>query len=207
MKKKSKVLKGAIVAGITALTVPTFVHSQTSGSSSGSGSSGMSSGSSGSTSTPSGSTGSGSGSMGSGSSGTHSGSMGSGSTGTHGGSSGMKSGSASDMTGSTGSPGSSSSMGNMGSMSKDMATTDADKSLNSQIRQSMKADSSLGTIGENIHFSTNNGEVTLHGTVASESEKNLVEQKVKQMSNVKEVQNELKVGSVGSLSSGSSTAR
>lgn len=88
-----------------------------------------------------------------------------------------------------------------------MATTDADKSLNSQIRQSMKADSSLGNVSENVHFSTNNGEVTLHGTVASESEKNLIEQKVKQLSDVKEVKNELKIGSVGSLSSGSSASR
>jgi osmotically-inducible protein OsmY len=43
--------------------------------------------------------------------------------------------------------------------------------------------------------------VTLHGSVASETEKNQIEQKVKQLSNVKSVQNELEVSSMGSSSS------
>jgi osmotically-inducible protein OsmY len=88
----------------------------------------------------------------------------------------------------------------MSGMNKDMATTEADKSLNSQIRQSMNADTSLANIGQNVHFSTQDGEVTLHGSVASETEKNQIEQKVKQVSDVKSVKNELQVSSVGSSS-------
>jgi len=170
MKKNSKAWKGFLVAGITALTVPSIVYGQTvageGSSSTYKGSSGMKSG------TSSGMTGS---------------------TGTHSGSSG-----ASGMTGSTGTPTDSSSMS---SMNKDIASTDADKRLNSQIRQSMNTDPSFANAGQNVHFSTQNGEVTLHGSVASKTEKNLIEQKVKQLSDVKSVQNELEVSSVGSSSS------
>jgi osmotically-inducible protein OsmY len=88
-----------------------------------------------------------------------------------------------------------------------MATTDADKNLNSLIRQSMNTDTSLANIGQNVHFSTQDGEVTLHGSVASETEKNQIEQKVKQLSNVKSVKNELQVTSMGSSSSLGSATR
>jgi len=169
MKKNSKVWKGFLVAGITALTVPSIVYSQTAAgedsSSTYSGSSGMKSG------TSSGMTGS---------------------TGTHNGSSGT-----SDMTGSTGTHTDSSSMSGI---NKDIASTDADKRLNSLIRQSMNADTSLANVGQNIHFSTQNGEVTLHGSVASETEKNQIEEKVTQLSEVKSVKNELEVSNGGSSS-------
>lgn len=153
MKKNSKVWKGFLVAGITALTMPPIVYGQTA--------------------------------------------AGEGSSGTYSGSSDTKSGTSSGMTGSTGTHSDSSSMS---SMNKDIASTDADKRLNSQIRQSMNADTSLAKVGQNIHFSTQDGEVTLHGSVASETEKNQIEQKVKQVSDVKSVQNELEVSSVGSSS-------
>jgi osmotically-inducible protein OsmY len=153
MKKNSKVWKGFLVAGITALTMPSIVYGQTA--------------------------------------------AGEGSSGTYSGSSDTKSGTSSGMTGSTGTHSDSSSMS---SMNKDIASTDADKRLNSQIRQSMNADTSLANVGQNIHFSTQDGEVTLHGSVASETEKNQIEQKVKQLSDVKSVQNELEVSSVGSSS-------
>jgi osmotically-inducible protein OsmY len=160
MKKNSKVWKGFLVAGITALTVPPVVYA--------------------------GQTAAGEGSSGSPSS-----------SGTYSGSSETKSGTSSGMTGSTGTHSDSS----MSGMNKDMASTDADKSLNSQIRQSMKTDTSLANIGQNVHFSTQDGEVTLHGSVASETEKNQIEQKVKELSDVKSVKNELQVASVGSSSS------
>jgi osmotically-inducible protein OsmY len=160
MKKNSKVWKGFLVAGITALTVPPVVYG--------------------------GQTAAGEGSSGSPSS-----------SGTYSGSSETKSGTSSGMTGSTGTHSDSS----MSGMNKDMASTDADKSLNSQIRQSMKTDTSLANIGQNVHFSTQDGEVTLHGSVASETEKNQIEQKVKELSDVKSVKNELQVASVGSSSS------
>ena len=183
MKKNSKVWKGFLVAGITALTVPPIVYGGKpqpervrSGSPSSSGTY------SGSSDTKSG---------------TSSGMTGS--TGTHSGSSGT-----SGMTGSTGTHSGSSSMSGM---NKDMASTDADKSLNSQIRQSMNTDTSLANVGQNVHFSTQDGEVTLHGSVASETEKNLIEQKVKQLSDVKSVKNELQVVSVGSSSGMDSSNR
>jgi osmotically-inducible protein OsmY len=159
MKKNSKVWKGFLVAGITALTMPTIVYGQTAAGES--------------------------------------------SSGTYSGSSDMKSGTSSGMTGSTGTHSDSSSMSGM---NKDIASTDADKRLNSQIRQSMNADMSLANVGQNIHFSTQDGEVTLHGSVASETEKNQIEQKVKQLSDVKGVQNELEVIS-GSSSSMDSVSR
>jgi osmotically-inducible protein OsmY len=92
-------------------------------------------------------------------------------------------------------------------MNKDMASTEADKSLNSQIRQSMNTDTSLANMGQNVHFSTQDGEVTLHGSVASETEKNQIEQKVKQLSDVKSIKNELQVTSLGSSSPMGSATR
>jgi len=148
MKKNSKILKGFLVAGITALTMPPIVYGQTA--------------------------------VGESSSGTYSGSSGT-----------------SGMTGSTGTHSDSSSMS---ALKKDMATTDADKRLNRQMRQALNSDTSLANVGQNIHFDTQNGEVTLHGSVASETEKNQIEQKVKQLSDVKSVQNEIEVSSVGSSS-------
>jgi len=182
MKKNSKVLKGFLVAGITALTVPSIGYGQTAAGEGSSGSPNSSGTYSGSSDTKSGS-----------SSGM------TGSTGTHSGSPGT-----SGMTGSTGTHSGSSSMSGM---NKDMATTDADKSLNSKIRQSMNTDTSLANIGQNVHFSTQDGEVTLHGSVASETEKNQIEQKVKQLSDVKNVKNELQVTSMGSSSPRSSSSR
>jgi hypothetical protein len=169
MKKNSKVWKGFLVAGITALTVPPVVYGQTAV---GEGSSGSSSGMK--SDSPS-------------------------SSGTYSGSSDTKSGTSSGMTGSPETHSGSSS--SMSSMNKDIASTDADKRLNSQIRQSMNIDTSLANIGQNIHFSTQDGEVTLLGSVASETEKNQIEQKVKQLSDVKSVKNELQVTSMGSSSS------
>jgi len=153
MKKNSKILKGFLVAGITALTMPPIVYSQTA--------------------------------------------VGEDSSGTYSGSSDTRSGPSSGMTGSTGTHSGSTSMS---AMNKDMASTDTDKRLNSQIRQSLNSDTSLANAGQKIHFSTQNGEVTLHGLVASETEKNQIEQKVKQISDVKSVQNELEVSSMGSSS-------
>jgi len=153
MKKNSKVLKGFLVAGITAFTMPPIVYGQTA--------------------------------------------VGEGSSSTYSGSSHMKSGTSSGMTGSTGTPSDSSSMS---AMNKDMAITDADKRLNNQIRQSLNSDTSLANVGQNIHFSTQNGEVTLHGSVASETEKNQIEEKVTQLREVKSVKNELEVSNGGSSS-------
>jgi hypothetical protein len=89
---------------------------------------------------------------------------------------------------------------------KDTGSTDADKRLNSQIRQSLNADTSLAGVGRNVHLTTENGKVTLHGSVSSEAEKQQIEQKVKQMSDVDDVQNQLQVASSGSSSATGSSA-
>lgn len=127
-------------------------------------------------------------------------------------SSGMTSGSSSasethksSSGGMTGSAGASGMSHSMSKVDKDMGSTEADQRLNSQIRQELNADTSLAGIGRNVHFNTKNGEVTLQGSVSSEAEKNQIEQKVKQMSNVGNVKNELQVASMGSSSTSSSS--
>jgi len=168
MKKNNKVLKGFLVAGITAFTMPPIVYGQTPADEDSSSTYTSSSHTKSRTSSDT-----------------------TDSTETHSGSSGM-----SGMPGSTGIPNDSS----MSAMNKDMATTEADKRLNSQIRQSLSSDTSLANVAQNIHFSTQNGRVTLHGSVASETEKNQLEEKVTQLNDVKSVQNELEVSSGGSSS-------
>jgi|GEM_PF-4944495 len=173
MKKYSKFWQGFLVAGIAALAVPSFVQGQSAGSGAAGSSSGMTAGS------PD-------------------------STGTHSMSPGSSSGTSSGMTGAGGMTGSAATSGmssSMGSMSKDMGSTEADKRLNSQIRQSLNADTSLAGAGRDIRLNTQDGRVTLEGSVNSEAEKNQIEQKVKQMSNVNSVKNDLRVAGSGSLSS------
>ena len=92
----------------------------------------------------------------------------------------------------------------------DQATTEADRTLNQNIRQQLMSDSSLGSSAGNIHFKTDNGKVTLQGTVATEKEKQEIESKVENMSGVKDVDNQLQIGSTsssapGGLGSSSST--
>ena len=179
MKKSSKFWQGFLVAGIAALAVPSFVQGQSAGGGASDSSSGMTSGSQSST-TRSGSSDS--------SSSTSSGMTGS-----------------SGMSGSAGSDGMSSSP-SMSGAGKDMASTEGDQRLNSQIRQVLNSDTSLAGAGRNIHLDTKNGQATLHGSVSSEAEKNQIEQKVKQQSNVDNVKNELQVASSGSSSSTGSSS-
>src|SRR5690349_4951847 len=145
MKTNSKFWQGFLVAGITALAVPTFVQGQTAGSSSG-----MNSSSSGSVGTHSG-TSSGMSPGVTGSSGTHSGST-----------------TTNEMTGSSGSSGMSSSMSGA---NRDVAGNEADQQLNSQIRQGLSSDTSLAGATRNVQLTTQDGQVTLNGTVSSEAEK------------------------------------
>jgi osmotically-inducible protein OsmY len=107
---------------------------------------------------------------------------------------------ASERSGMTGSAGASGMSHSMSKVDKDMGSTEADQRLNSQIRQALNADTSLAGVGRNVYFNTKNGEVTLQGSVSSEAEKNQIEQKVKQMSNVGNVKNELQVANMGSSS-------
>jgi osmotically-inducible protein OsmY len=75
---------------------------------------------------------------------------------------------------------------------------------NDQLAEKVKADlvkTSTGTVGinrdqaRNIKVSANNGTVTLKGSVPSEKEKKLVEIRVREIQDVKKVDNQLTVSS------------
>jgi hypothetical protein len=187
MKKSSTLWQGFLVAGITALAVPTFVHGQTAaGAGAGAaGSSGMTAGSPATSGTTGSSTTTGS------RSGMSDSTLGTtpGTTGTQG------------TTGTSSSPNNNLTSSSPGSMNRDMGTSTSDQNLNTQIRQALNADSSLSGVGRNVTLTTNNGKVTLNGSVASEGDKLKIEQKVKQMSGVENVNNELQVVSSSRSSS------
>lgn len=112
----------------------------------------------------------------------------------------------------TGSP--SSSMATPGSdasgmMAKDQGKTETDRNLNNQIRTALKADTALREAGQQISLSSDDGVVTLDGTVATEKEKAELESRVKHMSGVKDVENNLRIApqTSSSSSSGMSTTR
>lgn len=75
----------------------------------------------------------------------------------------------------------------------DQAKSEADRALNQNIRQSLSADFSLSASAKNVHFSTDNGKVTLHGTVPTEKDKKDIEAKIEKMTGVKDVDNQLQI--------------
>jgi osmotically-inducible protein OsmY len=75
----------------------------------------------------------------------------------------------------------------------DQAKSEADRTMNQSIRKALTADSSLAASTKNVHFSTDNGKVTLHGTVPTEKDKKDIEAKVEKMSGVKDVDNQLQI--------------
>jgi osmotically-inducible protein OsmY len=99
--------------------------------------------------------------------------------------------------------------GQVGKAMGDQATTEADRALNQRIRQALTADSSLGSTIERVHLSTENGEVTLRGAIATEKEKADIAAKVQQITGVKKVNNQLQMapstGGAQSESRGSHT--
>jgi osmotically-inducible protein OsmY len=168
--KKSKLWQAFLAVGISALTVPALVQSQTTGGGASPGS-GMSSGATGSSRTmerPS-----------SPSSPSHDTGMPASPGSTRPGSSSM---------GSSTTPGSSAGMS-----ATDQAKSEADRTLNQNIRQGLNADSSLSASAKSVHFSTENGKVTLHGTVPTEKDKKDIEAKVAKMTGVKDVDNQLQI--------------
>jgi hypothetical protein len=202
MKKSSTLWQGFVVAGITALAAPTFVHGQAAGGAAGgAGSSGITSGSPSPSGSQTGVSGSQNAPIGSPStSGNQSGVSDSNIGRTPGvtGSQGMRNDSSGDTAGAT-NPNDMTSA--PGGLSSDVGISVADQRLNAQIRQSLSADTSLSGVGQNVQLSTAQGEVTLRGTVGSEREKLQIEQKVKQQSQVQEVTNELQVVEGSSTSS------
>jgi hypothetical protein len=206
MKKSSKLWHGFFVAGITALAVPTFVHGQAAGgAASGAGSSGITSGSPSPSSSQTGVTGSQNVPSGSPStSGNRSGVSESNIGRTPGitGSQGTQNDSSTDSAGDTASTTNPNSMtSSLGGINRDVGSSIADQRLNTQIRQSLNADTSLSGMGRDVQLHTAQGEVTLRGSVGSEREKLQIEEKVKQQSAVQDVTNELQVVDRGSTSS------
>ena len=81
----------------------------------------------------------------------------------------------------------------MGKALEDQAATEADRSLNQRIRQALNADTALATSVQKVQLETNNGEVTLHGSVPTEKIKDDVSAKVRQVAGVKKVENQLQM--------------
>jgi len=180
--KKSKLWQAFLAVSISALAVPAFVQSQTAGGGSSAGS-GMSSGATGSSRTMT--------SPSSPSSGSHDTAMPSSPGSTHPGSSTMGSPAApgGSTMGSSAAPGGTAGMG----ASTDQAKSEADRTLNQNIHQTLNTDSSLSASAKNVHFDTDNGKVTLRGTVPTEKDKKDLEAKVEKMSGVKDVDNQLQI--------------
>jgi osmotically-inducible protein OsmY len=180
--KKSKLWQAFLAVSISALAVPAFVQSQTAGGGSSAGS-GMSSGATGSSRTMT--------SPSSPSMGSHDPAMPSSPGSTHPGGSTMGSSATpgSSTMGSSTVPGGSAGMG----AATDQAKSEADRTLNQNMRQTLNTDSSLSASAKNVHFDTDNGKVTLRGTVPTEKDKKDLEAKVEKMSGVKNVDNQLQI--------------
>ena len=71
----------------------------------------------------------------------------------------------------------------------DQSENEADRKITQQIRQAVTKDDSLSTSAQNVTIVTQDGKVTLRGTVKSDSEKQKIAEKAKQVSGVKNVEN------------------
>src|SRR5262249_2392736 len=76
---------------------------------------------------------------------------------------------------------------------KDEAVTEADHMLNQRIRQALGQDVALAAATQSVSITTDNGEVTLHGSVATEKEKANINTKIQQVSGVKKLYNQLQM--------------
>lgn len=83
----------------------------------------------------------------------------------------------------------------VGKAMADKATTEADHTLNQRIRQALSGDTALAAAAQNIHIEADNGEVTLHGSVATDKQKADIATKVQQVAGVKKVDNQLRTAS------------
>jgi hypothetical protein len=71
------------------------------------------------------------------------------------------------------------------------------------LHQALNVDSALAISSKNVHLTTDNGKVTLHGTVATEKEKSDIEAKIEKMTGVKDVDNQLQIAPSTSSAAGS----
>lgn len=90
----------------------------------------------------------------------------------------------------------------IGSVSKpagDYVVTEKDRDLASRIRLALIGNPDVSVTEDNIHLKVDNGEVTLHGWVNSEQERAAIAAEVRQLSGVRELNNQLQVraGSLG----------
>ena len=76
----------------------------------------------------------------------------------------------------------------------DRAVTQADHALNQRIRQALSGDSTLAATAQKIQLESDNGNVTLHGAVATSEQEEDIVAKVSQVAGVKKVNTQLKVG-------------
>jgi osmotically-inducible protein OsmY len=73
-------------------------------------------------------------------------------------------------------------------------SSDADQKLADQVRQALRAETSLSGAFSRLTISLDNGKATLHGLVKSEDDKQRVETAVQKITGVTSVQNDLRVG-------------
>ena len=74
---------------------------------------------------------------------------------------------------------------------EDKAATVADQALNQRIREALSGDEALSVVAQKIHLATDNGKVTLHGSVATDEQKADIAAKVQQVAGVEKVDNQL----------------
>jgi osmotically-inducible protein OsmY len=75
----------------------------------------------------------------------------------------------------------------------DQPENEADRKITQQVRQAVTKDDSLSTSAQNVTIVTQDGKVTLRGTVKSQSEKQKIADKAKQVAGVRSVDNLISV--------------
>lgn len=77
---------------------------------------------------------------------------------------------------------------------QDKAATQADRTLNQRIRQALSNNSTLAAVASTIHLESDNGDVTLHGSVSTDEQKSTIVNMVSQVNGVKKIHDQIKVG-------------
>ena len=75
----------------------------------------------------------------------------------------------------------------------DQAENEADRELTQQVRQAITRDGAVSTSAKNVTIVSRDGNVTLRGIVKSLSEKQIIAEKAKQVSGVKNLDNQITV--------------
>jgi hyperosmotically inducible periplasmic protein len=80
-----------------------------------------------------------------------------------------------------------------GVTASDQPENEADRKIIQEVRQALTADSSLSTSAQNVTVVSNNGKVTLRGSVKDDAEKQKIANKATQVAGVTNVDNQLTV--------------